>query len=148
MSATPFLAALSVMLLINTSAVDAATPAQSLEVKLQDPTTDPSIANMRIVLDHATIKSGRVTLHADNQSRSLTHEVIVVRDNGNSQPPFDAKHDRIVESKLHSLGEIPDLKPGKKGSLTLNLKPGTYLLFCNQPAHYKDGMVTKLTVTS
>lgn len=148
MSATPFAAALSIMLLISTSAVDAATPVQSLEVKLQDPTTDPSIADMRIVLDHATIKAGRVTLHADNQSKSLVHEVIVARDNGNSQPPFDAVRDRVVESKLHSLGEIPDLKPGKKGSLTLNLKPGTYLLFCNQPAHYKDGMAAKLTVTS
>jgi uncharacterized cupredoxin-like copper-binding protein len=28
----------------------------------------------------------------------------------------------------------------------VNLKPGNYVLFCNQPGHYKDGMVAKVIV--
>jgi uncharacterized cupredoxin-like copper-binding protein len=127
-------------------AASAATPTQSLGIKLQDTTTDPSIAHMRIVLDQATIKPGRVTLRAENQSKSLVHEVVVARDDGGKDVAFNAKQDRVIESKLHRLGEIPDLKPGKAGTLTLDLKAGTYLLLCNQPGHYKDGMVAKLTV--
>jgi uncharacterized cupredoxin-like copper-binding protein len=74
------------------------------------------------------------------------HEVLIVRDDGTKELPFDAKHDRVIEKRIRRLGEIADLAPGKTGKLTLNLKPGTYLLFCNQPGHYKDGMIAKVTV--
>jgi uncharacterized cupredoxin-like copper-binding protein len=134
------------MLLAAAGAAGAAAPAQSLGMKLQDSTSDPSIAHMRIVLDHETIKPGRVTLEAENQSKSIVHEVVVVREESGKDLPFDSRQSRVVESKLHRLGEIPDLKPGKTGKLTLNLKPGTYLMLCNEPGHYKDGMVAKLTV--
>jgi uncharacterized cupredoxin-like copper-binding protein len=119
---------------------------ESLGIKLQDSSTDPSIAHMHIVIDHDKLKPGRVMLQAENQSRTLVHEVIVVRVNGHNELPFDAKHDRVNENRLRRLGEIADLAPGMKGKLALNLEPGTYLLFCNQPGHYKDGMVTRLTV--
>jgi uncharacterized cupredoxin-like copper-binding protein len=134
------------LLFVVTTAAGAAAPTQSLEIKLQDPSTDPSIAHMRIVLDHATIKPGRVTLHAENQSKNLVHEVIIGRDDGAKELPMDAKHARVIESRVRRLGEIADLAPGKLGKLTLYLKPGTYVLFCNQPGHYQDGMFTKLTV--
>lgn len=127
-------------------AAGAAAPTRSLGIKLQDSTTDPSITHMRIVLYHDTITPGRVTLQAVNQSKALVHEVVVVRDDGDKKLPFDAKRDRVIESRVHSLGEISDLKPGKTGKLTLDLKPGTYVLLCNEPAHYKDGMVATLTV--
>ena len=125
----------------------AADPAQTVVIKLQDASIDPSIAHMRIVVDHDALKAGRVTFRAENQSKSLVHEVVIVRDDGVKELPFDAKHDRVIESRVRRLGEIADLPPGKAGKLTLGLKPGTYILFCNQPGHYKDGMVAKLTVT-
>ena len=53
----------------------------------------------------------------------------------------------VIETRIKHLGEVPDLGPGRAGSLTLQLSPGTYLLICNQPNHYKAGMWTKLTVT-
>ena len=91
-------------------------------------------------------KPGRVTFQAENQSKTLVHEVIVVRDDGAKDLPFDAKKSLVIENRIKRLGEIADLKPGKTGKLTLNLKPGTYVLICNQPGHYKDGMLAKVTV--
>jgi uncharacterized cupredoxin-like copper-binding protein len=134
------------LLFVVTTTAGAAAPAQSLEIKLQDPSTDPSIAHMRIVLDRETIKPGRVTLHAENQSKTLVHEVIIGRDDGAKELPIDDRHERVIESRVRRLGEIADLAPGKSGKLTLNLKLGTYVLFCNQPGHYQDGMFAKLTV--
>lgn len=136
---------LSSLLFVTAGAVLAA-PAQSLGIKLEDPSTDPSITHMRIVLDQRTIKPGRVTLRAENKSKNLVHEVIIGRDDGLQELPMDAGHIRVIESRVQRLGEIADLPPGKSGSLTLNLKPGTYVLFCNQPGHYQDGMFAKLTV--
>ena len=146
MLARPLLSMLCPLLLVVAGAADAATTAQTLGIKLQDPSTDSSITHMRIVLDQETIKSGRVIFQAENQSKNLVHEVIIGRDDGAKQLPMDATHDRVIESRVQRLGEIADLAPGKTGKLTLNLKPGNYVLFCNQPGHYQDGMVTRLTV--
>jgi len=146
MPARPILSVLRPLLLVVAGAAGAATPAQTLGIKLQDPSTDSSVAHMRIVLDQETIKPGRVIFQAENQSKNLVHEVIIGRDDGAKQLPMDAKHDRVIESRIRRLGEIADLAPGKTGKLSLNLKPGNYVLFCNQPGHYQDGMVTRLTV--
>lgn len=121
-------------------------PPQLLGIKLQDPSNDPSIAHMRIVLERDTVKPGRTTLLAENQSKTLVHEILVVREAAKGELPFDAKTDRVIEQRVHPLGEISDLAPGKTGKLTLNLKAGTYVLFCNQPGHYRDGMIAKLVV--
>jgi uncharacterized cupredoxin-like copper-binding protein len=138
--------ALCSLLVAAVGAANAADATQSLGIKLQDSSMDPSIAHMRIILDREALKPGRTTLQAENQSKTLVHEVLIVRDDGTKKLPFDAKHDRVIEKRIRRLGEIADLAPGKTGKLTLNLKPGTYLLFCNQPGHYKDGMVAKVTV--
>ena len=134
------------LLFVAAAATSSTTAAASLGIKLQDLSTDPSIAHMRIVLERERIKPGRVTLHAENQSRNLVHEVIIARDDGARELPMDIKHARVIESRVRRLGEIAELGPGKSGKLTLNLKPGAYVLFCNQPGHYQDGMFTTLTV--
>jgi len=146
MSARSILPTLCSLLLAVAGSAGAATTAQTLGIKLQDSSTDSSIAHMRIVLDQNTMKPGRVTLQAENQSKNLVHEVIIGRDDGVKTLPMDAKHDRVIESRVRRFGEIADVAPGKIGKLTVNLKPGNYVLFCNQPGHYKDGMVTRLTV--
>jgi uncharacterized cupredoxin-like copper-binding protein len=48
---------------------------------------------------------------------------------------------------VKSLGEVEELQLGAAGKLTLNLKPGNYLLTCNQPGHLHGGMWSKFTVT-
>jgi uncharacterized cupredoxin-like copper-binding protein len=48
---------------------------------------------------------------------------------------------------MKSLGEVEELQSSASGQLTLNLKPGNYLLTCNQPGHLHAGMWSKFTVT-
>ena len=133
-------------LLLAAGVAGAVAPAQVVGVKLEDSSTDPAIAHMRIALDHATLAPGRVTFEAVNESKTLKHEVIVVRERGTGELPIDAQHDRVNEHAVRRLGEIADLAPGKTGKLTLNLGPGTYLLLCNEPGHYEDGGVAKLVI--
>lgn len=124
-----------------------AASAEVIQVKLQDPSVGPSVKRMEIVLDRHTVKAGPVTLEAVNLSKTLVHEVLVLRDPGSKALPYDAKNAEVDENRVHSLGEVGDLPPGHSGTLTLNLKPGKYLLFCNESGHYADGMKTDLTVT-
>ena len=124
-----------------------AAPASVISVKLEDSSADSSIRNMRMSIDHDIVNSGLVTFSAVNQSKKLIHEVIVVKeDPRNSLLPYNEKKSQVIESQIRHLGEISDLKPGASGKLTLKLKPGTYLLICNQPGHYKAGMSTPFSV--
>jgi uncharacterized cupredoxin-like copper-binding protein len=129
------------------SPVAHAATAQIIAITLQDPSVDPSNSGMLIKTDTMKVKAGRVTLEAVNRSKDLVHEVLVVPSPSNGKElPYDIKTNTIIEKRVHSLGEISELKPGARGKLTLNLKPGTYLLLCNQPGHYKSGMSTRLVV--
>ena len=124
-----------------------AATAQIVAVTLEDPSVDPSHSGMMIKADTTKVKAGRVTFEAVNRSKDLVHEVLVVpAPSGGTELPYDSKTNTIIEERVHSLGEISELKPGARGKLTLNLKAGTYLLLCNQPGHYKAGMSTKLVV--
>ncbi|HZI82876.1 MAG TPA: copper resistance protein [Casimicrobiaceae bacterium] len=119
-----------------------------VKVSLQDPSGDPALASMHIAVDRDSVPAGKVTFRAVNQSKDQVHELIVVRtDPGQSELPYDQKKQEVVEKRVHHLGEVADLKPGRSGTMTLNLKPGSYLLICNQPGHYKAGMSTSFTVT-
>ncbi len=40
----------------------------------------------------------------------------------------------------------PPIKPGQSVTLTINLKPGTYQVYCDVPGHKELGMVSTITV--
>jgi uncharacterized cupredoxin-like copper-binding protein len=129
------------------SSIAHAATTQIVGITLQDPSVDPANSGMVMKTDSTHVKAGRVTLEAVNRSKDLVHEVLVVpTPPDGKQLPYDIKTNTVIEKRVHSLGEISELKPGAHGTLTLDLKPGTYLLLCNQPGHYKSGMWTKLVV--
>ena len=121
----------------------------TVNVLLEDASSGAGdLSGMKMTATPDTVKTGRVTIHATNQSKGLIHEVVVVRPPGNGATlPYDDKTGKVVEKRIRRLGEVSDLAAGKSGSQTLQLTPGGYLLICNQPNHYKAGMWTKLTVT-
>ena len=119
-----------------------------VHVDLMDPSSGPSIKSMMIKTDQQSVKAGPVTFMVSNDSKNLVHEMLVVSVADPKTPlPYDRKDDRVIESKIKDLGEASDLPPGRKKTLTLTLKPGDYILMCNQPAHYEAGMTANLTVT-
>jgi uncharacterized cupredoxin-like copper-binding protein len=138
----------SVVLLLSLATSPAAVAATTVvNVLLEDSSSDPAIGNMRISIDHATVTAGRVTFRAMNRSKNLIHEMIVVRvDPKKPALPYDEKKTEVIEKKIQHLGEISELKPGAAGAITVSLKPGSYVLICNQPGHYKAGMVANLSV--
>ncbi len=108
---------------------------------------DMKTAMMGIKIDKKTVPSGKVTFNVKNDAKELQHEMLIspVKD-VDSVLPFVENENRVDEEKSGDLGEVSELDPGKSGSLTLDLKPGTYILFCNIPGHYMAGMWTTLVV--
>jgi len=102
---------------------------------------------MELKLETNTVKAGRVVLDVINEAESQQHEVIIARLNDRNQSvSVSPGQDRVDERKIKTLGEVSDLDPGKEGKLSINLKPGEYLLFCNMKGHYQAGMLAHLTV--
>jgi uncharacterized cupredoxin-like copper-binding protein len=121
----------------------------TVNVLLDDASEGGNLNGMKMTATPDSVKAGRITLHATNKSQGLVHEVVVVlAPTDGKQLPYDDSKGVVIEKRIKDLGEVSDLSPGKSGSITLGLRPGNYLLICNQPNHYKAGMWTKLTVTS
>lgn len=95
-----------------------------------------------------SVKAGRVTFEVTNTSKDMIHEMVVspVPDSGRPLP-YDKSLAKVDEDAAGHLGEVSELSPGKSGSLSLALKPGKYILYCNVPGHYALGMWTLITVT-
>jgi uncharacterized cupredoxin-like copper-binding protein len=105
------------------------------------------MAIMSVVVDQKTVPAGKVTFNVTNVSKGTIHEMLVspIKDE-NAVLPFIDNENRVDEEASGDLGEVSELDPGKSGSLTLDLKPGMYILFCNVPGHYTAGMWTTITV--
>jgi uncharacterized cupredoxin-like copper-binding protein len=93
------------------------------------------------------VSAGKITFNVTNTSQDLVHEMIVAK----SDEPIEAMRyneteKTVEESALKVVRELDDIDPGKSGTLTVDLDPGTYVLLCNKTGHFKAGMVNRLMV--
>jgi uncharacterized cupredoxin-like copper-binding protein len=93
-----------------------------------------------------TAKEGKVTFKIVN-SGAVTHEMVVEKTDLSADKLPQSADGTIDEEKLTSMGEQGDIETGKTVDLTLDMHPGTYMIICNLPGHFKNGMYTTLTVT-
>jgi hypothetical protein len=99
------------------------------------------LTDFRIVPYQSTVAAGKVTFVATNGGK-VPHEMVVVRTD--SRPRDLLKGAKASEAG--SVGEIGEFKAGGTARVTLDLKPGHYLLLCNLPGHFKAGMFKNFIV--
>ncbi len=108
---------------------------------------DKGMESMRMDLSAIEVKAGKVTFNVTNTSQTLVHEFVVVRsDKPVESMLYNEDEKEIKEDALEGVNEIEDIDPGKSGTLTVTLQPGSYILLCNKAGHFKAGMVNRLTV--
>jgi uncharacterized cupredoxin-like copper-binding protein len=107
----------------------------------------PGGKKMAMTLSADTVKAGAVEFDVKNASTEATHEFLLLPWPGAlTALPYDAIADQADEDKLKGLQGLDDIKPGLEAKLRLILRPGKYALFCNQPGHYKGGMIRRFIV--
>jgi uncharacterized cupredoxin-like copper-binding protein len=112
----------------------------AVEIKMGDYFFDPK---------DATAEAGSVAISAPNEGK-VEHELMLLKTN-TDPAKLPTASDGGVEEKLHMVaeenGEIADVEPGDTKSVTFDLTPGKWVMFCNLPGHYAQGMYGSLTVT-
>ena len=102
---------------------------------------------MSLQADANQVKSGIVEFQAVNFSHVFQHEMIVVSVDDPTKPlAMEDSVSKADEKQFKSMGEVSELQSGKSGSLSVDLKPGKYLLICNVPGHLMAGMSLPFTV--
>lgn len=108
---------------------------------------DMKTAPMSITTSNKFAVRGKVTFNVTNVSKTMIHEMLVAPIMDEKTPlVYIDKENRVDEVKAADLGEVSELDPGKNGTVTLDMKPGKYILYCNIPGHYAMGMWTLLEV--
>jgi uncharacterized cupredoxin-like copper-binding protein len=102
-------------------------------------------------LDKGSVPEGPVVFNIENIG-TIEHEFELVKTNVEADklpPKADDKTKANVEAGGgEEIKEVEDIAPGAKTKLAVDLEPGKYLIVCNLPGHYADGMVIPFTVTS
>jgi len=130
---------------------------QTVQVSLTDGggMMGPAPMMLGLNLDPSSVRAGQVTFIATNYGR-LDHELVVLpmpTDGLGTRPVgTDGKIDESASlgeaSRSCASGVGDGIAPGSRSWVTVELRPGTYELVCDEPWHYANGMYAALTVTS
>jgi uncharacterized cupredoxin-like copper-binding protein len=108
---------------------------------------DMAMAKMGVNASPSQVRPGPVTFKVTNLASQIIHEVIVARlPEGTEKLPYDETTALVKEDSLQAFGALKEIEPTRTAAMTVTLKPGKYLLYCNLPGHYMAGMWTVIEV--
>jgi uncharacterized cupredoxin-like copper-binding protein len=108
---------------------------------------DMKMAKMAINANPAVVSRGDVKFNVTNLASTLVHEVILARiTDENEILAYDADANEVEEKTIQTLGQLAEIDPSKSASMTLELIPGKYILYCNYAGHFMAGMWTVIEV--
>ena len=109
-------------------------------------TIDVTLSDFKIELSDASVPAGEVTFKLDNQGPSLHEFVVFKTDLGLDELPTDDTGDVVENDDFAPLDEIEDIEDGASPELKMDLAAGDYVLICNVPDHFRQGMSVSFTV--
>jgi uncharacterized cupredoxin-like copper-binding protein len=105
---------------------------------------DVALSEWAVQPAQAQADAGPVEFMAVNDG-DMPHELEVVKtDTKAADLPVKDGVAEVEESEV--VGEADDIEPGAEKPLSVDLKPGHYVLLCNLPSHYEQGMYADFDV--
>lgn len=103
-----------------------------------------SLKDFSLTATPGTFAAGAITFGIDNDGPSV-HEFVVLRTD-DAPDALPVENGLIPEDQIDLVDEVEDIPPGTDTSLDVNLDAGAYVLVCNLPEHYEQGMFAAFTV--
>ena len=110
-------------------------------------TIDATLKDFEIQLSDSSAPAGEVTFEVKNEGPSVHEFVVFETDLKPDKLPTDDNGDVAEGDDLEPVDEIEDIEPDATPSLTVDLAAGHYVVACNVPGHYRQGMHTEFTAT-
>lgn len=109
---------------------------------------DVTESDYKIVTSSSSASAGELTFNIQNDAQQ-THEFVIVKsDLAADQLPTDENGDVDEAGEgIEPVDEVEDITGGSSKSLTVTLDAGGYVLVCNLPGHYRQGMAASFTVS-
>lgn len=109
--------------------------------------SDGSNGHMSLKLSPARVPAGPVEFTVKNESANLVHEFLFARrPKADKALPYDKKTQQVQEDDIKGLEGVEDLRPRETVTAQFTLGNGRYVVFCNEPGHYVDGMRAEFDV--
>ena len=109
---------------------------------------DITLSDFKVEPAETSAAAGELTFNVTNDAEQ-THEFVVVK-TALAADALPTNEDGDVDEEgegIEPVDEIEDITGGSTQSLTVTLDAGNYVLFCNLPGHYRQGMNTTFTVS-
>jgi uncharacterized cupredoxin-like copper-binding protein len=107
-----------------------------------------AMATMGITADIVEFPAGEVTFNVVNDSQEFYHSLAIAPVADLSKElPYLIDSQMVDEEAAGTIARAKELKPHTSGSVTVDMLPGTYILYCNIAGHYVMGMWTIVTVS-
>ncbi len=109
------------------------------------------LAEWSVTPDASSAPAGEVTFNITNEGSNV-HELVVFKTDlaADDLPTTEEGGATVVDEEAEGLelvDEVEDIAPGSSATLTVNLEPGNYILLCNVPGHFEQGMHATFTVS-
>lgn len=104
--------------------------------------------SFQIHMSQDTARAGPITFHVVNGADDMLHEFIIIQtDASAAELPTDEMTGRVKEEAVTIIAAAEDIPPSNSRDITVNLAAGHYVMVCNLPGHYLQGMRIDFTVT-
>ena len=110
-------------------------PSTGVDIVLDEWSVVPSVADVR---------EGKVAFEVRNDG-SMAHQLLVIK---NDMPPemLPVANGSIALSQVNVVRSLDAVAAGSTAELSFDATPGKYVLVCNVPGHYQQGMAAAFLV--
>lgn len=108
---------------------------------------DVGLSDFAIDLSEDTVSRGLVEFKMDNKGPSVHEFVVFETDLAPADLPTGPDGDVAESDAFAPIDELEDIKVGSGDKLDVELKAGNYVVICNLPGHYRQGMAAGVTVS-
>jgi uncharacterized cupredoxin-like copper-binding protein len=106
-----------------------------------------TLRDFEIELDPTSAPAGEVTFEVRNDGPSVHEFVVFQTDLAPNELPTDDSGDVAEGEDFEPVDEIEDIAVDADEVLTVDLEAGSYVVICNVPGHYRQGMAEGFTVS-
>jgi len=96
-----------------------------------------------VIVEAPTVAAGKVKFEGENEGK-VPHELVVLKTD--TKAADLETEGATAKEEGEKLGEAEDIAPGEHKDVEVDLEAGHYILLCNLPGHYEQGMYADLDV--